>query len=300
MNQENSAEYTMQEEIENLFTDYITPLSTFVPNITKMAQYAVNMDAIRVQKGLHETDKSGYRPANVLLKKLLSNTMSRYSILASDYFYDHDGFTIATGLNKKHSVLEGMKNADLVTYCRNNVAIFAAHETPLSPYHITPALVIILNGIIDHYDEDKNNPRSTQIAKNLAGKTETELLEANALLLESFDRTIPNFFIDTQPTMVGLYEASRKKIILGRRHNNLTGLIKAAITALPLEGVRIYNSDLDKEIFTDIDGNYLMEQTTPGKYHFTISLTGYQTIHIILEIIYRETVIQNFTMTLLP
>jgi|ERR1017187_7965005 hypothetical protein len=298
MNQEDSADFTMQQEIEDILIEYTTPLSTLLPLVPKMSQFGSNMDAIIIQKGLHEFDKSGYRPANVLQKKLLSATMSRYSILGADYFIDNALPAIARQLEKKHSLLEGMKNADLVTYCNNNVAIFVEYETPLAPYGINPALVTILNGIIDNYDDNKNNPRSTQIAKNLAGKTERELLDANDVILHSFDRLIPNFFKDTQPTMVGLYEASRKKNILGRRHNNLAGLIIAAITLLPLENVIVKNLDLKKEIPTDIDGNYLLAQMTPGKYHFSITLPGYVTINVIIEIIFRTTVIQNFTMTL--
>jgi hypothetical protein len=49
---------------------------------------------------------------------------------------------------------------------------------------------------------------------------------------------------------------------------------------------------------TDIDGNYLLAQMTQGKYHFQISLPGYVTINVIIEIIFPTTVIQNFPMTL--
>ncbi len=301
MNQENSADFNMMEDLEDLFTADAAILAPFLPIVPKLAQYAINMDAIRAQKAIHELDKSGYRPANVLLKILLSETISRYSILASDYFMDIvDGMPFALQLNKKAYLLIAMKNADLVTYCRNNVAIFSSHYTPLAPYHIDAPLVLILNAMIDHFDTDKSNPHTKQLIKNLAGKTERVLDDENIVLLHSFDRTIPNFFKTTQPVMVGLYEASRKKNILGRRHNNLGGLITAAITGIGLENVKIKNVDSGKETFSDIDGNYLLEQMVPGKYHFEITLAGYQTIYLNIEIIFRETVIHDFTMTLLP
>ena len=61
------------------------------------------------------------------------------------------------------------------------------------------------------------------------------------------------------------------------RNFQVFGTVVEEATGEPLAGAKIKIVDLNKEIYTDFDGNFLINDLKPGEYNLNISFVSYKT-----------------------
>jgi hypothetical protein len=58
---------------------------------------------------------------------------------------------------------------------------------------------------------------------------------------------------------------------------NFSGTVVEELTGEPVSGATVHVKELNKDFFTDFDGNFTIDKITPGNYSFTISFVSFKT-----------------------
>jgi len=62
----------------------------------------------------------------------------------------------------------------------------------------------------------------------------------------------------------------------GVKKVQLSGTVIEDITGEPIPGATIILKELNKEIYTDFDGNFTIEDLTPGKYNLEVNFVSFK------------------------